>query len=129
MKTLFRGKNFITLQEWNNEEINTLLEVSLDLKKKFAMGTITPYLSYQTIFLMFFEQSTRTRNSMEAGISQLGGHANYLDSSTMQISHGESAKDTAIILSSMVMLSLVEIVFGKKEISIYANLQNGLQPQ
>jgi len=99
MKTLFRGKNFITLQDWNKEEINTLLEVSLDLKKKFAMGTLTPYLSYKTVFLMFFEQSTRTRNSMEAGITQLGGHANYLDSSTMQISHGESAKDTAIILS------------------------------
>lgn len=99
MKSLFRGKNFITLQEWTKEEIDTLLEVSFDLKKKFAMGSITPFLPYQTIFLMFFEQSTRTRNSMEAGISQLGGHANYLDSSTMQISHGESAKDTAIILS------------------------------
>jgi ornithine carbamoyltransferase len=48
---------------------------------------------------MFFEQSTRTRNSMEAGIAQLGGHGNYLDTSTMQVSHGESAKDTAVILS------------------------------
>jgi ornithine carbamoyltransferase len=48
---------------------------------------------------MFFEQSTRTRNSMEAGIAQLGGHGNFLDTSTMQISHGEVAKDTAIILS------------------------------
>jgi len=51
------------------------------------------------MFLMFFEQSTRTRNSMEAGFAQLGGHAGFLDSSSMQIAHGESAKDTAIILS------------------------------
>jgi ornithine carbamoyltransferase len=36
---------------------------------------------------------------MEAGITQLGGHAHFLDTSTMQISHGEVAKDTAIILS------------------------------
>jgi ornithine carbamoyltransferase len=49
---------------------------------------------------MFFEQSTRTRNSMEAGLAQLGGHATFLDTSKMQISHGESAKDTAVILSS-----------------------------
>src|SRR3712207_7981542 len=48
---------------------------------------------------MFFEQSTRARNSMEAGIAQLGGHTNYLDTSTMQVSHGEVAKDTAVILS------------------------------
>src|SRR3712207_9260007 len=77
----------------------TTLFRSKDLKKKMAMGIKTPYLEYQTMFLMFFEQSTRTRNSMEAGIAQLGGHANYLDTSTMQVSHGEVAKDTAVILS------------------------------
>ncbi len=99
MQTLFKGKHFITLQEWTKEEVDTLLEVSFDLKKKFAMGVPTPYLLYKTIFLMFFEQSTRTRNSMEAGIAQLGGHGNFLDTSTMQIAHGEVAKDTAIILS------------------------------
>ncbi|MFZ5649012.1 MAG: ornithine carbamoyltransferase [Bacillota bacterium] len=99
MQSIFRGRHFIDLEDFNKEEIETMLEVSFDLKKKFAMGVPTPYLKYQTMFLIFFEQSTRTRNSMEAGIAQLGGHANYLDSSGMQISHGESAKDTAIILS------------------------------
>lgn len=99
MQTLFRGRHFITLQDYTNEEIETMLDVSMDLKRKFAMGVDTPYLLRKTIFLMFFEQSTRTRNSMEAGIAQLGGHANYLDTSTMQVSHGESPKDTAVILS------------------------------
>ncbi len=98
MKTIFQGKHFITLQEWTKEEIDTLLDISYDLKRKFAMGVDTPYLLRKTIFLMFFEQSTRTRNSMEAGIAQLGGHANYLDTSTMQIAHGETGKDTGIIL-------------------------------
>lgn len=99
MQTLFRGKHLITLQDWTKEEIDTLLDVSYDLKRKFAMGIPTPYLRDKTIFLMFFEQSTRTRNSMEAGIAQLGGHGNYLDTSNMQIAHGEVAKDTAVILS------------------------------
>lgn len=99
MQTIFKGKHFISLQDWTKEEIETLLEVSFDLKKKFAMGIATPYLPYKTAFLMFFEQSTRTRNSMEAGIAQLGGHGNFLDTSTMQVSHGEVAKDTAVILS------------------------------
>lgn len=99
MQSIFRGKHFITLEDWSNEEIATLLEVSYELKKKFAMGVPTPYLLYKTIFLMFFEQSTRTRNSMEAGIAQLGGHGNFLDTSTMQVSHGEVAKDTSVILS------------------------------
>ncbi|UCB46479.1 MAG: ornithine carbamoyltransferase [Spirochaetota bacterium] len=99
MQSIFNGKHFISLQEWSKDEIDTLLEVSLDLKKDFAMGNPTPYLLYKTIFLMFFEQSTRTRNSMEAGIAQLGGHGTFLDTSTMQIAHGEVAKDTAVILS------------------------------
>jgi ornithine carbamoyltransferase len=99
MKSIFKGKHFISLQEWTREEIDTLLEISLDLKKSFARGIPTPHLPYQTVFLMFFEQSTRTRNSMEAGITQLGGHGIFLDTSTMQIAHGEVPKDTAVILS------------------------------
>ncbi|WXR61002.1 ornithine carbamoyltransferase [Peptostreptococcaceae bacterium AGR-M142] len=101
MKTEFRGKHFITLQEWSKDEIDTLLDVSFDLKRKYAMGETTDYLKNKSAFLMFFEQSTRTRNSMEAGIAQLGGHGNFLDTSTMQIAHGEVAKDTAVILSRM----------------------------
>ncbi len=100
MQTVFRNKDFITLQEWTREEIDTLLDVSLDLKRKFAMDIPTPYLQNKTALLMFFEESTRTRNSMEAGLAQLGGHANFLDTSTMQVSHGEVAKDTAVILGS-----------------------------
>lgn len=99
MQTLLKGRHFINLEDFTNEEIETMIDVSKDLKMKFAMGVDTPYLLRRTIFLIFFEQSTRTRNSMEAGIAQLGGHANYLDTSTMQVSHGESAKDTGVILS------------------------------
>jgi ornithine carbamoyltransferase len=99
MQMQFRGKHFINLEDWTKEELDALLDVSYDLKRKFAMGVPTSYLPDKTVFLMFFEQSTRTRNSMETGITQLGGHGNYLDSSTMQVSHGEVAKDTAIILS------------------------------
>ncbi|PKL01298.1 MAG: ornithine carbamoyltransferase [Tenericutes bacterium HGW-Tenericutes-1] len=100
MIPLFKGRHFITLEEWTKEEIDKLLEVSNTLKYEFKNNVPTPYLTNKTAFLMFFEQSTRTRNSMESGLAQLGGHATFLDTSMMQISHGESAKDTAIILSS-----------------------------
>ena len=99
MSGRFTGKHFITLQDWSRGEIDTLLKVSSELKGKFKARELTELLKNETIFLMFFEQSTRTRNSMEAGITQLGGHAHFLDTSTMQLSHGEAAKDTAIILS------------------------------
>ncbi len=98
-KALYKGKDYITTQEWTNEQIEALLDVSADLRHKFKHRVPHRYLPDQTIFLMFFDKSTRTRNSFEAGITQLGGHAHFLTADVMQVSHGESPKDTGIILS------------------------------
>jgi ornithine carbamoyltransferase len=95
----FHGKDWITTEEWSNDEIVTLLNVAEDLKHRFKAGRPHRYLPDKTIFLLFFDKSTRTRNSFEAGITQLGGHAHFLTADVMQISHGESPKDTGIILS------------------------------
>lgn len=65
----------------------------------FSLNQPHRYLADKTLFMIFFEQSTRTRNSMGAGITQLGGHAHDLTPDKMQLSHGESAKDTAMVLS------------------------------
>ena len=100
MKALFKGRDWITTQEWTNAELDVMLEVAWDLKRKFKGRIPHRHLPDQTIFLMFFDKSTRTRNSFEAGMTQLGGHAHFLTADVMQVSHGESAKDTGIILSS-----------------------------
>ena len=94
-------KNFITEDTWSKQELDTVFEASFDLKKRFALGEPHRLLRDKTLFMIFFEQSTRTRNSMEAGMTQLGGHAHDLTADKMQISHGEAPKDTAIILSRM----------------------------
>jgi ornithine carbamoyltransferase len=99
-KALFQGRDWITTQEWTDNELDSLVDVAADLKRKFRERVPHRYLPDQTIFLMFFDKSTRTRNSFEAGITQLGGHAHFLTAELMQVSHGESAKDTGIILSS-----------------------------
>jgi len=101
MTDKFKGKHFLTCDNWTKEELDTVFETAFDLKDKFKKEEPTRYLRDKTLFMIFFEQSTRTRNSMEAGMTQLGGHAHDLTSDKMQLSHGESAKDTAIILSRM----------------------------
>jgi ornithine carbamoyltransferase len=100
VKALFKGRDWITTEEWTDAEIDVMLDVSSDLKRKFKGHIPHRYLPDQTIFLMFFDKSTRTRNSFEAGMTQLGGHAHFLTADAMQVSHGESPKDTGIILSS-----------------------------
>lgn len=99
MITTLRGRDYIATQDWSREELDTLLDVALDLKRKFALGEPTRLLPDKTLFMIFFDKSTRTRNAFEAGMTQLGGHAHDLTPDVMQISHGESAKDTGIILS------------------------------
>ncbi|MDD3716511.1 MAG: ornithine carbamoyltransferase [Candidatus Marinimicrobia bacterium] len=99
--TLLHGKDLITFQEWTKQEINMVLDSAADLKRRFALNEAHRLLQDKTLFMMFFEQSTRTRNSMEAGMTQLGGHAHDLTPDKMQLSHGESAKDTAMVLSRM----------------------------
>ena len=98
-RALFKGKDWITTEEWSDEELLTLLDVSGDLKRRFKEHRPHRWLPDKTIFLMFFDKSTRTRNSFEAGITQLGGHGHFLTADVMQVSHGESPKDTGIILS------------------------------
>ncbi|UCH66665.1 MAG: hypothetical protein JSW63_05950 [Ignavibacterium sp.] len=98
---MYKGKHFLTCEDWTNEELDDVFDTSFDLKEKFKNEEPTRVLRDKTLFMIFFEQSTRTRNSMEAGMTQLGGHAHDLTADKMQLSHGESAKDTAIILSRM----------------------------
>jgi ornithine carbamoyltransferase len=97
--TTLRGKDYIATQDWTTEELDTVIDVALSLKRSFALGEPTRLLSDMTLFMIFFDKSTRTRNAFEAGMTQLGGHAHDLTPSVMQISHGESPKDTGIILS------------------------------
>ena len=99
MHTLLRGKHFITDQDWTKEELTTVFDLADELKRDFAIGRPHPLLPLQTLFMIFFDNSTRTRNSFEAGMTQLGGHAHDLTPDRLQISHGENAKDTASVLS------------------------------
>jgi N-acetylornithine carbamoyltransferase len=78
VKTSFKGRDWIDTQEWDIEELETILEVAVDLKKKFATGEPHRFLEGKTLFMLFYNPSLRTRNSFEAGMTQLGGHAHYL---------------------------------------------------
>lgn len=98
MQTNLRGRDLISLQEWTLEEIETVLDVAADLKRKRALGEPHPYLRDRVLAMLFFFPSTRTRASFEAGMAQLGGHAQFIESRTTQIAHGDTAKEIGEIL-------------------------------
>lgn len=98
MKEL-KGRDYIETLDWSSAEIDEAISLAGDLKARFARGEPHRLLPDRTLFMLFLDKSTRTRNAFEAGMTQLGGHAHFLDAEKTQIAHGESPKDMGIILS------------------------------
>src|SRR5436190_14589535 len=98
-RTALTGRDYIETFDWTTEELDEVVDVSRWLKKKFKKGKPHRLLPDKTIYLLFLDKSTRTRNAFETGITQLGGHGIFLDADKTQIAHGESPKDMGIILS------------------------------
>jgi N-acetylornithine carbamoyltransferase len=98
MQTGLRGRDLISLSDWTTAEIDTVLEVAAQLKRERAMGIPHPLLRDKVLAMLFFFSSTRTRASFEAGMAQLGGHAQFIESRTTQIAHGDTATEIGEIL-------------------------------
>ena len=80
--TGFKGRDFLAETDFTPQEIKTILTVAEELKKQTGMGIYhDDLLRTKTLFMIFYNQSLRTRNSFEAGMTQLGGHAHFLDPS------------------------------------------------
>ncbi len=93
MQTSLRGRDFIGDLDFSKEEIETVLDVAWDLKRKRALGEPHPLLRDKVLAMLFFYSSTRTRGSFEAGMAQLGGHGAFIESRTTQISHGDTERE------------------------------------
>src|SRR3989338_1184381 len=79
-------RHLISLKEQTKEDIVTMVNMALAIKEKRARGELTNYLQNKTLIMLFQKTSTRTRLSFEAGMTELGGHAIFLDSRTSQFS-------------------------------------------
>jgi ornithine carbamoyltransferase len=89
-------RHFITGAELTREELDGLLARAGELKRAPLSSQA---LAGATIALIFQAPSTRTRVSFEAGVFELGGHPMILRSDEMQLTRGESVRDTAHVLS------------------------------
>ena len=93
MQTNLHGRDLIGDLDFSKEEVETVLDVAWDLKRKRALGEPHALLRDKVLAMLFFFSSTRTRGSFEAGMAQLGGHAAFIESRTTQIAHGDTEKE------------------------------------
>ncbi len=93
-----KKKDFLTLNNWTEEEIEHLVQKAYLLKHQGGDDR----LSGQILGMIFEKSSTRTRISFEVAMLQLGGHAIHLPTRDIQLGRGETIEDTAKVMSRYV---------------------------
>lgn len=96
-----KGRSFLTLNDFNSNEINFLLSLSKKLKEEKKSGSQKKRLLDKNIALIFEKESLRTRCSFEVSAHDMGANAVYINSAQSHIGVGESLKDTARVLGRM----------------------------
>ena len=90
--------DLISMEELTSKEITNLIKLSIKFKKNKLKISKNQYKN-KILGLVFQKPSTRTRISFEIAMKQLGGDVIFLNNADLQISRGESIKDTARTLS------------------------------
>lgn len=96
-----KGKNFLTLKDFTEDEILYLLDLSADLKARKKKGIPVDVLRGKNVALIFEKTSTRTRCAFEVAAHDLGMGTTYLEPAGSQIGKKESIADTARVLGRM----------------------------
>lgn len=79
-------RHLISLKNQSKKDILDILNLAKKIKAKRNKGLPTNYLPNKTLVMLFQKGSTRTRLSFEAGMTELGGHAIFVESKSTQFS-------------------------------------------
>jgi ornithine carbamoyltransferase len=116
---LLKGRSFTRVADWTRDELEAALDLADELKQERARRKELRVLPGRTLALIFRKPSTRTRVSSEVAIAELGGMALYVPAADLQLSRGESPRDTALVLSRMVSAILIR-TFAQQEVEEWA---------
>ncbi|MGI8573385.1 MAG: ornithine carbamoyltransferase [Solirubrobacteraceae bacterium] len=92
--------DFLIGTELSVAELAAVIDRALELK---AHPLSSEVLRGRSVALLFERPSTRSRVSLESGVVELGGHPMVLRADEMQLTRGESVRDTAYVLSRHVV--------------------------
>ncbi|MCW5878574.1 MAG: ornithine carbamoyltransferase [Anaerolineales bacterium] len=95
-------QDFLALADLSTQEIQSLLDLAVDLKKEHAGGGNKPILQGKALAMVFQKPSLRTRVSFEMGMQHLGGHALYIGPQEIGLGQRESIADIARVLDGYV---------------------------
>jgi ornithine carbamoyltransferase len=95
-------QDFLAIADHSPDEIKSLLDLAIKLKKEHQSGGNKPILKGKALAMVFQKPSLRTRVSFEMGMQHLGGHALYLSPAEIGLGQRESIADVARVLDGYV---------------------------
>ena len=109
------GKDFLTLADFEPEEVKRLIEKAYSFKQ----GETPRVLEGKVFALVFEKPSLRTRVSFEVGIRQMGGSCIYLSQQDIGLGVREPEADIARVLDRLVD-GVIARVFSHRSLEILA---------
>jgi ornithine carbamoyltransferase len=127
-------KGIISLVDWDCKDILDLISHAAKIKK--SPEKYFDALKNKTMLMIFEKPSLRTRVSFEAGMTQLGGHAIYMDAKDTPLGEKESIADTAkassrycdIIMARMFKQSDIEEMAKNATVPVINGLTDVFHP-
>ncbi|MDY6820886.1 MAG: ornithine carbamoyltransferase [Deferribacterota bacterium] len=116
--------SFLTLADFSKDELMEIINIAIMLKEMRRKKVFKKYLENVKGAFIFEKPSTRTRISFETGLVEMGAYPMILSKNDLQLSRGESIKDTAKIISLFTDLLVIRTSSHKnvEEFAKYADI-------
>jgi ornithine carbamoyltransferase len=131
-----KNRDFLKETDFTAQEFEYLIDLAIDLKAQKKARKEIQRMVGRSIALIFEKTSTRTRCAFEVAAFDQGAFTTYLDGSSSQVGHKESAADTARVLSRYYDAieyrgneqSLVEEIAQYSDVPVYNGLTDEWHP-
>lgn len=96
-------KDFISIADWNSDDLVRILELAMDQKRRLKKGEqLRGEKPGKVLAVIFHKPSLRTRVSFEVAITQLGGSSLYITDKEIGLGSREAPQDVARVLERYV---------------------------
>jgi ornithine carbamoyltransferase len=102
-------QDFLSIQDYTPAQLQSLLDLAVDLKKQYQNGGNPPLLKGKVLGMIFQKPSLRTRVSFDMAMRHIGGDALYLSPNEIGLGQRESVADVARVLSGYVDLLMARV--------------------
>ncbi|MBN1303592.1 MAG: ornithine carbamoyltransferase [Anaerolineales bacterium] len=122
--------HFLAISDYSSEEIQSFLDLAVDLKKEYFERGNQPLLTGKVLAMIFQKPSLRTRVSFDMAMRHVGGDALYLSPNEIGLGKREAIGDISRVMSGYVQIMMARVFDHQHvvELAQYASVPviNGL---